>query len=175
MRDVSKTFPIGVFTTNTAHAGLVGLPFVDADGKFYRLVKNGSTAITYPANKVVASAIATGGGLSWVVSIPTAAKQKNIVGVIPASYGTTSIPADAYFWVQFKGPATVLAFNSLITTAGRLLYAASVLGKTRAWTIAPTWSIGGVTFARALNTVAVTAKATNSTSPTVAVWLDYVA
>jgi len=114
--DIARPFPIGSYraSTSTALAGLLGTVTV-FNNKTYRLVQNSGTAITTPQGKVLVTAL-TLGVPTYVVAISDATTGVGKAGVISSDYGTTTIPADAYFWLQVSGPTSVLSATTTITT-----------------------------------------------------------
>lgn len=118
--DIAKAFPIGSYRTSasTDLPGLLGTSVVYFS-KTYRLVQNGSTAITSPSGKGVTTAFSAGVP-TWVVGLPSDTTGVGKAGVIPSDYGTTTIPANAFFWIQTSGPCAILA-AATTTTSGKTL------------------------------------------------------
>lgn len=104
-------FPVGTYRTATSHESQLGA-LATQGAAIYRLVK-ATAAIATPSGLAVTSALASG-TKSWSVNLPATAGVA-FDGVIPAEYGTTTIPLGAYFWIQVSGivPAIVASTTAI--------------------------------------------------------------
>lgn len=118
--DIAKAFPIGSYRTSAATdlPGLLGTSVIYFS-KTYRLVQNGALDITSPSGKGVTTAMSAGVP-TWVVALPSDTTGLGKAGVIPSDYGSTTIPASAFFWIQTSGPSAILA-AATTTTSGKTL------------------------------------------------------
>lgn len=150
------TLPLALnrVSTDAALAGSLG-DTVKVGDKAYRLVKAAAN-ISSAASQLVSTAFSSGVP-TYAVNTTSTSGDKDIVGVIPSDIVTISstasqIDSGSYFWVQFAGPATVLASLTTITD-GATLRAATVAGQVAAITAADNGALVGV----ATNTAAATA------------------
>lgn len=91
-----------------------------------RLVKNGTSALSTPSNKIVLN-VWSDGVRTNVVQTTTTAGSTYTAGVIPTMKDTSTIPASAYFLIYVDGPVDVLT-NSTGTTDGTYLQTSTAAG-----------------------------------------------
>lgn len=158
-------FPLGSYVDSTPGGFMAGAlgELYKSNGRIYRLMQNGATAL--PIKTCFISAVAVGGAKTWVVTGGLLPVSSLIAGVVPEEY-TAAIPISAYFLGQVGGPASVLAgdtiFSSLSGVESRLVPGSAGSGYVRqlaAFTTASTSEEQGV-FALAANTVAASAAGT---------------
>jgi hypothetical protein len=137
MSAFAPPFQPGDYSTNAAHAADLGKSY-RVGARTFVLCK-ATAAISTPANKVVATALggaANAKAPTWSVATTTTAFDPNSVGLIPAEYGTVTIPISAYFLVQTGGPALAICAAAVAagvaigssTTAGDVDDASAVAG-----------------------------------------------
>jgi hypothetical protein len=104
-------FPVGTYraSTDTSMAAQLG-SLATQGGNMYRLVQ-AAAAIATPAGYTVASATASG-TKSWSVSLTSVAVLAPD-GIIPAAYGSTTIPINSYFWIQVSGIVPAVCASTL--------------------------------------------------------------
>lgn len=135
-----NTTPIRVATASakSEHAADLG-KLIFVDGKGYRVVKVGTSAITTAAKKVVVSALDSSGLPTWVVALPGAQEYEgNYFGVIPTGQvgtgtTTTTLAAGDYFLMQVSGACELIAAASIAAGTSQALVALST-GKVKAST-----------------------------------------
>jgi hypothetical protein len=157
-------FPVGSVRLSTDSSMDANLGVLATGGdKIYRLVK-ANAAISTPTGKAVTCssvALNASGTKSWSVDLPAAANS-NIDGLIPTSYGSTTIASGSYFWIQVSGVGSGLAATT--TVVGNSTTLSQVTATTAGWLTPLTAGVDAVIVMNclcgaALNTAVVTAGA----------------
>lgn len=122
---------VGETSTDEALQGRLGELFgaFDSNGneQIFRLVKNGTTAITAAAGKVLCTGYSSGRPTHVTVTTTTAADE-DVAGVVPSDVSVT-IAASAYYLLQVSGYHSGIVVNVTTALKGDPLHTSTAAGR----------------------------------------------